>query len=77
MAKKRHHARRRPKKWIQAAIGTHRGALHRALHLTPREKISLETLHALERKGGKNAKRAYLAETLRKLRKKKRHPKRR
>ena len=56
------------KKWIQDAI-KHKGALRKEAkreHLIKGdEKLSMADLHKLEKKGGKTAKRAYLAETLR------------
>ena len=53
-------------KWIQSAI-KHPGALHKALHVKEGEKIPAKKLHAAEEKGGKLAKRAHLAETLKKM----------
>lgn len=50
-------------KWIQGAI-KHPGSLHKALHVPKGEKIPEKKLHAAEKKGGKLAKKAHLAETL-------------
>jgi len=50
-------------KWIQGAI-KHPGSLHKALHVPKGEKIPEKKLHAAEKKGGKLAKKAQLAETL-------------
>lgn len=50
-------------KWIQGAI-KHPGSLHKALHVPKGEKIPAKKLHAAEEKGGKIAKKAHLAETL-------------
>jgi len=50
-------------KWIQGAI-KHPGSLHKALHVPKGEKIPVKKLHAAEEKGGKLAKKAHLAETL-------------
>jgi hypothetical protein len=50
-------------KWIQGAI-KHPGSLHKALHVSKGEKIPEKKLHAAEKKGGKLAKKAHLAETL-------------
>lgn len=50
-------------KWIQKAI-KHKGALHKALHVPKGENIPEKKLHAAEKKGGKLAKQAHLAETL-------------
>jgi hypothetical protein len=50
-------------KWIQGAI-KHPGSLHKALHVPAGEKIPEKKLHAAEKKGGKLAKKAHLAETL-------------
>lgn len=56
------------KKWIQDAV-KHKGALRKEAkreHLIKGdEKLSMADLKKLEKKGGKTAKRAYLAETLR------------
>jgi hypothetical protein len=70
------HAKKRAKKrasrkWIQAAI-KRPGALHKALHVPEGVVIPLALLHKAEAKGGCIAREAYLAETLRKFRKKKR-----
>jgi hypothetical protein len=54
--------------WIQKAI-KNPGALHKELHVKKGEKIPESKLKAAEKKGGKLAKRAHLAETLKKLHK--------
>jgi hypothetical protein len=54
--------------WIKNAIKKP-GALHKELGIKEGEKIPLKKLKAAEKKGGKEAKRAHLAETLRKLKK--------
>ena len=56
------------KKWIADAI-KHKGALHKQLGIPEGKKIPSKTLKAAEKKGGKLAKRAHLAETLKSLRK--------
>jgi hypothetical protein len=53
-------------KWIQDAI-KHPGSLHKALHVPKGEKIPEKKLHAAEQKGGKLAKKAHLAETLKRM----------
>ncbi len=58
------------KKWIQDAIKKP-GALHAELHVPMGKKIPKKKLKKAEKKGGKIAQRARLAETLSKLRKKK------
>lgn len=50
--------------WIQDAI-KHPGALHRELGVPEGEKIPAKKLNAAEEKGGKLAKQAALAKTLR------------
>lgn len=73
--KSRRASKRKVKKnkfWIQATIGKNRGALHKALRIPIGEKITIAQLHKAEKKGGKLAKRAYLAETLRHLKRGKR-----
>jgi hypothetical protein len=60
------------KRWIQDALsGDHKGALReiakRKHLLKGDENLSLTDLHKLEKMGGKTAKRAHLAETLRKF----------
>ena len=50
--------------WIQDAI-KHPGALHRELGVPKGEKIPAKKLNAAEEKGGKLAKQAALAKTLR------------
>lgn len=54
------------KKFIQEAI-KHPGALHKELKVPAGKKIPVKKLKAAEKKGGLVAKRAHLAETLRKL----------
>lgn len=54
------------KNWIQSAIKKP-GALHRDLGVPAGKKITQKKLKEAEEKGGKLAKRAHLAETLRKL----------
>lgn len=56
-------------KWIQ---GMHmkKGALHKELGVPQGKKIPEAKLKAAEKKGGKEGKRAHLAETLKKLKKK-------
>ena len=56
------------KNWIKDAIGKP-GALHKQLGVPKGEKIPEKKLEAAEKKGGKLAKRAHLAETLKGLRK--------
>lgn len=60
------------KKWIQEALSKpgSKGKLHRALKVPKDEKISTVKLKSAEKKGGKIAKEAHLAETLKKLKKK-------
>ena len=55
-------------KWIQGAI-KHPGALHKELHVPEGKKIPEKKLKEAEKKGGKEGKRAHLAETLKKLHK--------
>lgn len=57
------------KNWIKGAI-KHKGALHEELHVPKGKKIPKKKLVAAAKKGGKIGKRARLAETLSKLRKK-------
>lgn len=57
------------KKWIQGAI-KHKGALHEDLHVPEGKKIPAKKLNAAIKKGGKVAKRANLAKTLKKMNKK-------
>jgi len=54
------------KKWIQAS-GMKKGALHAELGIPQGQKIPMGTLKAAAAKGGKLAKRANLAMTLRGL----------
>lgn len=56
-------------KWIQKAI-KHPGALHKELHVPMGKKIPESKLKAAEKKGGKEGKRAHLAETLKHMKKK-------
>jgi hypothetical protein len=51
------------KQWIAGAI-KHPGILHKELHVPKGENIPAKKLHAAEKKGGVEAKRAHLAETL-------------
>lgn len=55
--------------WIKGAI-KHPGALHKALGIKQGEKIPVKKLKSAEKKGGKIAKEAHLAETLRGFKKK-------
>lgn len=57
-------------KWIQGAI-KHKGALRKSLKVKKGRKIQAKKLSASAKKGGKLGKRARLAITLGKLRKKK------
>jgi len=57
------------KKWIQKAIKK-KGALRKTVGVKKGKKIPVSTLKRLAKKGGKTGKRARLALTLRKLRKK-------
>lgn len=58
------------KKWIQGAI-KHPGALRKSLHVKEGEKIPASKLKKAEHsKNPKTAKRAHLAETLKKMHKK-------
>lgn len=54
-------------KWIQRAI-KHPGALRRELGVKAGQKISKAKLAAAAKKGGKTGRRARLAQTLQKLR---------
>ena len=58
--------------WIQKALSgkNSKGKLHRALNVPEGKKIPVSKLKAAEKKGGKVAKEAHLAETLKGLRKK-------
>ena len=58
------------KKWIQKAI-KHPGALRRSLGAKPGQPIPKAKIRAAAKKGGTLGRRARLAETLAKLRKKK------
>lgn len=57
-------------KWIQKAIKK-KGSLRKSLGVKKGEKIPEKKLNAAAKKGGKMGKRARLAKTLKKLRKKK------
>lgn len=58
-------------KWIQKALGPKsKGKLHKKLDVPQGKKIPTSKLKSAEKKGGKIAKEAHLAETLKKLRKK-------
>lgn len=57
------------KNWIAGAV-KNKGGLHRSLGIKEGEKIPEKTIKAAEKKGGKVAKEARLAETLKGLRKK-------
>lgn len=56
-------------KWIQE-MHMKKGALHKELKVPEGKKIPKSKLKAAEKKGGIEGKRAHLAETLGKLRKK-------
>jgi hypothetical protein len=56
------------KHWIQGAI-KHPGALHKELGVAQGKKIPAKKLAAAAKKGGKEGKRARLAETLKKMHK--------
>ena len=56
------------KKWIQKAIKKP-GALHKELGVPEGKKIPAKKLAAAAKKGGKEGKRARLAETLKKMHK--------
>lgn len=58
------------KKWIQSAI-KHKGALHEEMHVPKGKKIPKKKLDKAAKKGGVLGRRARLAETLSKLRKRK------
>lgn len=58
------------KKWIQSAIRK-KGSLRKTVGVKKGQTIPVATLEELARKKGKTAKRARLALTLRKLRKRK------
>lgn len=58
------------KKWIQKAI-KHPGALHRQLGIPQGQKIPAGKLAAAAKKGGALGRRARLAQTLKRLSKKK------
>jgi hypothetical protein len=54
------------KNWIKGAI-KHPGQLHKELNVPEGKKIPQSKLKAAEHKGGKIAKQAHLAETLKKM----------
>lgn len=58
-------------KWIQKATSKHKGALRKELGAKKGKPIPAKKLKAAAKKGGKVGKRARLAITLKKLRKKK------
>lgn len=58
------------KNWIQGAIKK-KGSLHQELGISKKKKIPLKKLQSASKKGGKLGKRARLALTLTKLRRKK------
>ena len=57
------------KNWIKEAVGE-KGGLHKSLGVPKGEKIPEKKLKAAEKKGGKVAKQANLAETLKSFKKK-------
>ncbi len=59
-------------KWIQKALSDKgdKGRLHRALDIPEGKKIPKSKIKSAEKKGGKLAKMANMADTLSKLRKK-------
>jgi len=61
---------KKPKKWIQKAIRKP-GALHKMLGVPAGKKIPESKISAAAKKGGKLGQRARLAQTLKKLRRKK------
>mgnify|MGYP001586364159 CR=1 FL=1 len=56
--------RKHKKNWIAGAVGKHPGALHRELGIKSGNKIPAKTLAHAAKAGGKEGKRARLAETL-------------
>lgn len=54
--------------WIKGAI-KHPGALHKELHVPEGKKIPEKKLEKAEKAGGKEGRRARLAETLKKMKK--------
>ena len=65
---KSHDMRSKNSKWIQGAINpAHKGLLHRELGVKPGEKIPAGKLAAAAKGNSALAKRARLAQTLRKL----------
>ncbi len=67
---KKHKSEKKHKNWIKGAI-KHPGALHEELDVKVGHKIPAKTLAKAAKKGGKEGKRARLAETLKKLHHKK------
>jgi hypothetical protein len=64
--------KRRSKRWIQSALSKRKkGALHKQLRIPTSETIPLRVLDSAAKKPGKLGRRARLAKTLRKLRRKK------
>lgn len=58
------------KKWIQKAVPkSHKGELHKELHVPMGKKIPAKKLAKAAKAGGKLGKRARLAKTLKKLHK--------
>ena len=51
--------------WIKGVISSHEGGLHRSLHIPPGQPISADQLDRALKRGGKVAKQAELAKTLR------------
>lgn len=70
MAKKKKSSPKEAKKWIQGAI-KHPGALHKELKVPKGKKIPKEKLEKAAKHKGVEGKRARLAITLSKMRKKK------
>ena len=63
-------AKEKNEKWIQAALGPKsKGKLHKKLGIPEGKKIPISKLKSAEKKGGKIAKEAQLAETLKKMKK--------
>lgn len=58
--------KKRSRNWIRGAI-KHKGALHRELGVPKGKKIPASKLRAAAKAGGKEGKRARLAETLKRL----------
>ena len=55
--------------WIAGAVSKNKGSLHRDLNVPLGQKIPQKKLQAAENKGGKIAKKARLAETLKSFKK--------